>query len=108
MVNAVGNGIFAVVDRRRVVLRVDQLDLDIAPIADRKREQGVGWLAAIFHVAQPDILHDEEGTNSDRFGPVAKRCVEVGRQIRSEERRVGKEWVSTGRSRGSPDHLKKN
>src|SRR3546814_18595104 len=24
--------------------------------------------------------------------------------IRSEERRVGKEWVSTCRSRGSPDH----
>src|SRR3546814_15815642 len=23
---------------------------------------------------------------------------------RSEERRVGKEWVSTGRSRGSPEH----
>src|SRR3546814_12352464 len=40
MVNAVGNGIFAVVDRRRVVLRADQLDLDIAPIAERKREQG--------------------------------------------------------------------
>src|SRR3546814_13016828 len=26
------------------------------------------------------------------------------RQIRSEERRVGKEWVSTGRSRWSPYH----
>src|SRR3546814_21199594 len=26
---------------------------------------------------------------------------------RSEERRVGKEWVSPGRSRGSPDHIKK-
>src|SRR3546814_12666249 len=24
--------------------------------------------------------------------------------VRSEERRVGKEWVSTGRSRWSPDH----
>src|SRR3546814_14923930 len=27
--------------------------------------------------------------------------------MRSEERRVGKEWDSTGRSRGSPDHKKK-
>src|SRR3546814_12981754 len=27
--------------------------------------------------------------------------------IRSEERRVGKEGVSTGRARGSPDHKKK-
>src|SRR3546814_15422696 len=28
-------------------------------------------------------------------------------QPRSEERRVGKEWVSTCRSRGSPEHQKK-
>src|SRR3546814_11049976 len=27
---------------------------------------------------------------------------------RTEERRVGKEWVSTCRSRGSPENLKKN
>src|SRR3546814_16857023 len=26
--------------------------------------------------------------------------------VRSDERRVGKEWVSTSRSRWSPDHLK--
>src|SRR3546814_16036920 len=29
------------------------------------------------------------------------------RRYRSEERRVGKEWVSTVRSRWSPDHTKK-
>src|SRR3546814_11772707 len=29
-------------------------------------------------------------------------------QGRAEERRVGKEWVGTWRSRGSPDHEKKN
>src|SRR3546814_20820271 len=28
--------------------------------------------------------------------------------VRPEERRVGKEWVSTGRSRWSPYHLKKH
>src|SRR3546814_17858725 len=29
-------------------------------------------------------------------------------QVRSEERRVGKEWGSTGRYRSSPHHAKKN
>src|SRR3546814_19514279 len=32
----------------------------------------------------------------------------LGRRRRSEERRVGKAWVSTFRSRRSPDHDKKN
>src|SRR3546814_14081122 len=32
---------------------------------------------------------------------------ESAQELRSEERRVGKEWVSTCRSRGSPDHEKK-
>src|SRR3546814_11009317 len=32
----------------------------------------------------------------------------VSRSARSEERRVGKECVSTGRSRWSPSHSKKN
>src|SRR3546814_12833653 len=32
---------------------------------------------------------------------------EPGDPLRSEERRVGKEWVSTGRSRWSPYHTKK-
>src|SRR3546814_21020251 len=31
-------------------------------------------------------------------------AVAVSGAIRSEERRVGKEWCSTGRSRWSPDH----
>src|SRR3546814_13186932 len=38
-----------------------------------------------------------EETNLDEFGPPI-----LGVQGRSEERRVGKECVSTGRARGSP------
>src|SRR3546814_20252567 len=33
---------------------------------------------------------------------------EFGATMRSEARREGKEWVSTGRTRWSPTHLKKN
>src|SRR3546814_14526732 len=39
-----------------------------------------------------------------RMGALAER---LGVSVRSEERRVGKEWVSTCRSRGSPYHSKK-
>src|SRR3546814_18705188 len=37
-------------------------------------------------------------------GPALKSADEVRKGLRSEERRVGKEWVSTGRSRGSPSN----
>src|SRR3546814_14246781 len=49
---------------------------------------------------------DEDATPVDT-GPdpaeVARR-MELLKTLRSEERRVGKEWVSTCRSRWSPDH----
>src|SRR3546814_12650669 len=35
------------------------------------------------------------------------RAVHLDDKPRSEERRVGKEWVSTCRSRWSPEHIKK-
>src|SRR3546814_11577477 len=35
---------------------------------------------------------------------VTGRSLRLDRRFRSEERRVGKEWVSTCRSRWSPDH----
>src|SRR3546814_14495744 len=39
--------------------------------------------------------------------PIRSRAIGSGIPIRSEERRVGKEGVSTFRSRGSPYHQKK-
>src|SRR3546814_19870467 len=36
--------------------------------------------------------------------PPAARRVLIPTEARSEERRVGQEWVSTCRSRGSPNH----
>src|SRR6056297_1044049 len=42
----------------------------------------------------------------ERPGQAASRCAQA--RLRSEERRVGKECVSTCRSRWSPYHLKKN
>src|SRR3546814_12494977 len=37
-------------------------------------------------------------------GPPCQGYSQMGHQDRSEERRVGKEWVSTGRSRWSQNH----
>src|SRR3546814_21197201 len=41
------------------------------------------------------------------LGDVTHKRGMPGKAISSEERRVGKEWVSTCRNRGSPDHKKK-
>src|SRR3546814_14954131 len=38
---------------------------------------------------------------------IAQKARRKAGRERSEERRVGKEWVSTGRSRGAPRHKKK-
>src|SRR3546814_11315549 len=45
-----------------------------------------------------------QGRRDDR---AQQRDDETQADERSEERRVGEEWVSTCRTRGSPDHVKK-
>src|SRR3546814_17423593 len=45
---------------------------------------------------------------SRRRRMLSNSCVRLSGSLRSEERRVGKEWVSTCRSRWSPNHEKKN
>src|SRR3546814_11311223 len=45
------------------------------------------------------------GADAQRDAAVRQHRRGIGQ--RSEERRVGKEWVSTCRSRGSPEHEKK-
>src|SRR3546814_19865387 len=69
---------------------------------------------AIAELAQPPALrladpqspgHDREQGQQQHDRRAADRQAEVGE--RSEERRVGKECVSTGRSRWSPYHSKK-
>src|SRR3546814_13880090 len=48
---------------------------------------------------EPDILRG--------LSPQVKQLLQLSVEDRSEERRVGKECVSTCRSRWSPDHIKK-
>src|SRR3546814_18536416 len=59
-------------------------------------------------LANPGTYQDGEGLflKVDKRGG-ASWCLRLQRDGGSEERRVGKEWVSTCRSRGSPDLLKK-
>src|SRR3546814_14813362 len=65
--------------------------------------------ASVGDTAQESAAHDRLVAERERLGPVhlvaADELVELDR---SEERRVGKECVSTCRSRWSPCHLKKN
>src|SRR3546814_15379245 len=53
------------------------------------------------------FLVDAEGVGDDRAQLLAGGCAPVGQALRSEEHRVGKECVSTCRSRWSPYHYKK-
>src|SRR3546814_12417238 len=92
-------------------------------VGEGGRERGVGTeslLAAVEAVARPIILFGEGALVGvgiiarQRPAPVAEHAVEAGRALpilsaalaaqRSEERRVGKECVSTCRSRWSPYH----
>src|SRR3546814_20219259 len=55
-----------------------------------------------------DEGHGREAQHIVDDGRLAEQSLQCGkRRLRSEERRVGKEWGSTVRSRWSPNHKKK-
>src|SRR3546814_14437929 len=58
-----------------------------------------------FYIYNPLISHDEVGDSPAPLGMTVQRFHEKmsARQVRSEERRVGKECVITCRYRWSPD-----
>src|SRR3546814_11300331 len=77
-------------------------------------EQPVQLLAGVVEPAPDDVPHKRAGTMplqavADDFLDFGQRETKLlcRANERSEERRVGKECVSTCRSRGLPDHLKK-
>src|SRR3546814_19439628 len=89
--------------------QVERLDvddaLDLGAVLDRGEDAGVvGFGRALAH--EETLGLDAEDDRDD----AEERADEAGadRVERSEERSVGKEGVSTCRSRGSPDHYKKN
>src|SRR3546814_16698798 len=62
----------------------------------------------VARVAPSEVLHEALETPVPNPPPYWKAAAEQGLQgVRSEERRVGKECVSTCRSRWSPYHYKK-
>src|SRR3546814_11543553 len=106
-----------VVDRRRLHLGIDAPDR--RPVADidlleavQLRPRQVGDIVRIAGIGQLVDGHDRlalrirpaHQRRSDEAGAAGNDYSHVPR---SEERRVGKEWVSTCRSRWSPYHKKK-
>src|SRR3546814_2297794 len=59
------------------------------------------------HHQDPNHLEVLFGALHTTLHTIALATAPIGYALRSEERRVGKEWVSTCRSRWSPDHKKK-
>src|SRR3546814_19885940 len=68
------------------------------PTPDRRSRGGTRRSARAHRCRRP---------SAGRTDTPCRNLLEPGRSIRSEERRVGKECVSTCRSRWSPDHYKK-
>src|SRR3546814_12439075 len=67
---------------------------------------GIGEALAMVY-ARPGVRLILSGRDSARLAAAAAACGDRGASVRSEERRVGKECVSTCRSRWSPYHSKK-
>src|SRR3546814_12676305 len=78
------------VEARRIEHAIDNYETHVVPIiADI--DAGFGNAEATYLLAKKMI---EAGACA----------IQIENQVRSEERRVGKEWVSTCRSRWSPSH----
>src|SRR3546814_17588591 len=103
-------------DRRVVGLAADLVDLiDIDDAALRPLDIVVGRLQQLEDDVL-DILADIAGLGQRggvghrerHVDDAGQRLRQQGLAARSEERRVGNEWVSTWRSRWVPSHKKKN
>src|SRR3546814_15356783 len=70
-----------------------------AALLDTKGNELASWT---FKAAQPRILPGEKIDYRTEIANPPRGATDLN--IRTEERRVGKECVSTGRSRWSPDH----
>src|SRR3546814_19993172 len=87
--------------------------LHLRVIFDRGEPLFARAIARPARAAEGDMIVDSGGRQVDHDHPGADvaaemaRGLERGRDDRSEERRVGKEGVSTCRSRWSPDHSQK-
>src|SRR3546814_2210751 len=72
--------------------------------SSRRRHTRCALVTGVQTCALPISLLGDIAIFARKFGGIVLRPGEHGLQVRSEERRVGKECVSTCRSRWSPYH----
>src|SRR3546814_18128600 len=107
-------------------MRISDWSSDVCS-SDLREQELLAWMRGLNVQQRPCLIHgharrflgdhvlsglqrlDDQGA-VQRDGHREEHSVDVvpPQEIRSEERRVGKECVSTCRSRGSPYHYKKN
>src|SRR3546814_13490433 len=76
--------------------------------SDDLRSELVKWVRTeIGPIATPDTIQFSPGLPKTRSGKIMRRILRKIAEGRSKERRVGKECVSTCRSRWAPYHTKK-
>src|SRR5690349_2256228 len=77
----------------------------LADLAARRQAAGLSQtaIAARMGTSQSAVARLEAGGSDVRISTLERYAAALGSQLRSEERRVGKEW----RTRWSPSHSKK-
>src|SRR3546814_2707939 len=89
-------------------MRISDWSSDVCSSDLAVRATGAGWLQWLNYAVQPQVMPRMVGLGLYRFDINFRESAVVGivggGGIRSEERRGGKECVSTGRSRWSPYH----
>src|SRR3546814_661437 len=99
-----GRKIFVVEDEPLILMALEDMLEDMGcALAGSASNLALGLQLAEAVDCEVAIL--DININGERSEPIAALLAQRG--IRSEERRVGKECVSTCRSRWSPDHSKK-
>src|SRR3546814_19084809 len=104
-------------------MRISDWSSDVCSSDLLEHPESAGWRSGSIHTGKPETrsLNMEATTVAIVTGASrglgqalalgllqpGTRLMTVARSHRSEERRVGKEWVSTCRSRWSPCHEKK-
>src|SRR3546814_20512491 len=81
---------------------INALPLDAVSAHTGIDQTAIAGIAKALHDAPTAAVYGRMGLSTQRFGSLCQWL------IRSAERRVGKECVSTCRSRWSPYHSKKN
>ena len=69
------------IDGGGLIMLPDQLDLDIAPIANHHGKIDLGWCAKIMDVIELDVVERKKRPRAHHLSPVLEGLIKIGRDI---------------------------